>query len=205
MFGVSKLLSSIKEFNVSIPCRGDHLSTTYTHVLWSTRARHEHLRETKYFSCICSRCADPTELGSHLGSLKCPCGKGWMTPEQPLQPDSDWSCDQCPGMLSSSEVLQLTDRLSEEVDAAMSVADKSIMSDLLFRLVNKFCMSFCWLKRVKNSIYSFACGRTMNRMSGLQAGSLRRLPERWIVDGLSPPQVQSYAIAAPNGAPVGSP
>ncbi|OXU18589.1 hypothetical protein TSAR_001821 [Trichomalopsis sarcophagae] len=79
-------------------CEGDHLSTTYTHVLWATRVRREHLLATKYFSCRCERCADPTEL------------------------------------LSAGEVAQLTDRLGEEVDAAMSAADKDIMSDLLFRL-----------------------------------------------------------------------
>ena len=113
--------------------RGDHLSTTYTHVLWSTRARREHLLATKYFACCCERCADPTELGSHLGTLKCPCEKGLVTPSDPLKPDSDWSCNVCPGILSSDEVAQLTDRLAEEVDAAMSVPDKGILTDLLFR------------------------------------------------------------------------
>ena len=26
----------------------------------------------RYFNCLCARCADPTELGSHLSSLRCP-------------------------------------------------------------------------------------------------------------------------------------
>ncbi|XP_001601934.2 SET domain-containing protein SmydA-8 [Nasonia vitripennis] len=114
--------------------KADHLSTTYTHVLWATRVRREHLLATKYFSCRCERCADPTELGSHLGTLKCPCEKGFVTPDDPLNPETDWSCKDCPGVLSAGEVAQLTDRLGEEVDAAMSAADKDIMSDLLFRL-----------------------------------------------------------------------
>lgn len=113
--------------------RGDHLSTTYTHVLWSTRVRREHLLATKYFLCKCERCADPTELGSHLGTLKCPCEKGVVTADDPLNPETDWSCNFCPGVLSSAEVAQLTERLGEEVDAAMSVADREIMSDLLMR------------------------------------------------------------------------
>ncbi|XP_023316934.1 protein msta-like [Trichogramma pretiosum] len=115
--------------------KGEHLSTSYTHVLWSTRMRREHLLSTKYFTCKCKRCADPTELDSHVGTLKCPCGKGYVTPDHPLKPDSDWSCKQCPGLLSAGEVAQLTDRLGEEVEAAMSVPQKDIMTDLLMRLM----------------------------------------------------------------------
>lgn len=42
---------------------GEHISTMYTHCLWGTQARREHLKETKYFDCHCKRCLDPTELG----------------------------------------------------------------------------------------------------------------------------------------------
>lgn len=120
-------------FNDKLCYRGEHLSTTYTHVLWSTRSRREHLLATKYFECECDRCADPTELGSHLGTIRCPCEKGFVTPNDPLKPESDWSCDVCPGVLSGGEVAQLVDRLGEEVEAAMSAPDKAILSDLLFR------------------------------------------------------------------------
>lgn len=43
----------------------------YTHMLWTTQARKEHLLNTKYFSCQCPRCADPTELGTHISALRC--------------------------------------------------------------------------------------------------------------------------------------
>ena len=33
--------------------------------------RRENLLETKYFACACPRCSDPTELGTHMSSLKC--------------------------------------------------------------------------------------------------------------------------------------
>lgn len=51
--------------------KGEHITTMYTHALWGTQARREHLRETKYFSCKCTRCADPTELGTYLSGLRC--------------------------------------------------------------------------------------------------------------------------------------
>ncbi|XP_011494674.1 PREDICTED: protein msta, isoform B-like [Ceratosolen solmsi marchali] len=125
--------------------KGEHISTTYTHVLWSTRLRQEHLLMTKYFTCHCERCADPTELGSNLGTLKCICKNGFVTSSDPLEPDADWACDACPGVLSSAEVAQLTNRLAEEVEAAMTVPVKDIMVDLLRRLTVLLhpCHQYC--------------------------------------------------------------
>ena len=77
---------------------------------------------SRYFNCLCKRCGDPTELGSHLSSLLCPkCDqtlpvkkgilvkdnlangcvsgdlstnelRGIMTQVDPLQDDSPWKC-----------------------------------------------------------------------------------------------------------------
>ncbi|XP_046688196.1 SET domain-containing protein SmydA-8-like [Homalodisca vitripennis] len=55
---------------VDIP-KGQDITTMYTHMLWTTQARREHLRNTKYFSCQCPRCADPMELGTHMSALRC--------------------------------------------------------------------------------------------------------------------------------------
>ncbi|CAD6236824.1 GSCOCG00008250001-RA-CDS [Cotesia congregata] len=114
--------------------KGEHISTTYTHVLWSTRARREHLLATKYFACHCERCKDPTELKSHLGTLKCTCGSGLVLPRDPLDLETEWFCDSCPGRtLTSVEVMQLTERLGEEVETAMASAKESVLRDLLSR------------------------------------------------------------------------
>ncbi|KAF7989022.1 hypothetical protein HCN44_007332 [Aphidius gifuensis] len=79
--------------------KGEHLSTTYTHVLWTTKSRREHLLATKYFKCKCKRCEDPTELDTHIGTLKCPCGPGIILPKNPLDDETEWSCNLCPGIL----------------------------------------------------------------------------------------------------------
>ena len=77
---------------------------------------------SRYFNCLCKRCEDPTELGTHLSSLLCPkcdqtlkvsngiCVKdiptngcasgnlsssglqGIMTQVDPLEDDSPWKC-----------------------------------------------------------------------------------------------------------------
>ncbi|XP_060817403.1 SET domain-containing protein SmydA-8-like [Bombus pascuorum] len=112
----------------------DHLSTMYTHALWSTRARRAHLSETKYFSCHCKRCADPTELGTHLGTLKCPRDNDFILPKDPLNFDSQWECNSCPGTLTASEVTQFVGKLEEDVDEIMYQANKNKLVDLLSRL-----------------------------------------------------------------------
>lgn len=114
--------------------KGEHLSTMYTHALWSTRTRRQHLLATKYFSCTCERCADPTELGTHLSTLKCLYDGGHVLPKDPLDFETEWSCNKCQASLKSLEVAQLTDRLEEEVEEAMKTASKAVLSDLLFRL-----------------------------------------------------------------------
>lgn len=113
--------------------RGDHLSTMYTHALWATRARRSHLLETKYFSCHCKRCADPTELGTHLGTLKCPQDNGFILPKNPLNFDSEWGCDSCSGTLTASEMMQFIGKLEEDVDDVMCLARKDKLVNLLSR------------------------------------------------------------------------
>ncbi|XP_066950946.1 uncharacterized protein [Macrobrachium rosenbergii] len=51
--------------------RGDHLTSCYTDPLTTTSARLEHLRSSKYFTCHCVRCVDPTELRTFTSALKC--------------------------------------------------------------------------------------------------------------------------------------
>ncbi|XP_049947808.1 SET domain-containing protein SmydA-8-like [Schistocerca serialis cubense] len=105
--------------------RGEHISTMYTHALWGTQARREHLRATKYFECRCPRCADPTELGTHLSAMRClgtltesdaPACGGIQLPTSPLDPASDWRCDRCPVSLPAAHVAELVSRLGDEVD-----------------------------------------------------------------------------------------
>ncbi|KAG8314263.1 hypothetical protein J6590_096707 [Homalodisca vitripennis] len=81
-----------------------------TRSLWSTwhgtRSRREHLKQCKFFDCECKRCQDPTELGTHVSSLRCECGSGHLVPTEPLSLDSTWRCDndQCHASLAATEV-----------------------------------------------------------------------------------------------------
>lgn len=89
----------------------ENLTTTYSHVLWSTQLRQQHLKDTKYFTCVCERCKDPSELGTHFSTLRCigsedsPCN-GLQLPTDPISVDTEWACNKCPIRVSNENVRQ---------------------------------------------------------------------------------------------------
>ena len=75
----------------------------YVRALDTTAIRQSMLLENKYFSCLCERCLDPTELGSYSSALRCPIAKcdGAVVPKNPVTGDgipvaeSLWLCLKC--------------------------------------------------------------------------------------------------------------
>ena len=49
--------------------KGEHLSIMYTHSLWGTWSRRDHLNNVKNFWCTCPRCEDPTEMGEYRSTM----------------------------------------------------------------------------------------------------------------------------------------
>lgn len=74
-----------------------------------TAARQEHLLEGKYFVCHCARCSDPTELGTHLSSLRCQKCKAHQHDAYIVHHHytDQWKCTDCQKIMSSSEVQQV--------------------------------------------------------------------------------------------------
>ena len=82
------------------------------------------LRQKWFFDCYCSRCSDPTELGSHLSSLVC--GKtrcdGAVVPIDSLDSQSNWHCLECNAIVPVEKVhkiLELAIRESAISDTEM--------------------------------------------------------------------------------------
>ena len=81
--------------------KGDHISIMYSDPMWGTANRQQHLRETKYFTCTCPRCADPTEMGTEFSSLRCPDScTGYLSAVTPTAQDDEmsssmWECNVC--------------------------------------------------------------------------------------------------------------
>ncbi|XP_059617485.1 SET domain-containing protein SmydA-8 [Phlebotomus argentipes] len=101
---------------VDIP-QGGMLFTTYTYTLTGTKERQVHLQRGKFFTCHCSRCLDPTELGTYFSSIKCrSCPGGFQLSTDPLDETSDWKCNSCDASTPGSKIHDTVDKIQESVD-----------------------------------------------------------------------------------------
>lgn len=91
---LSKSFSDKNEIIFWAPSRikaGDHMTISYTDVLWETSSRRHHLQQTKQFDCDCERCSDVTEYGTYLSAMKClKCPTGLLTPSSLAEWNNDW-------------------------------------------------------------------------------------------------------------------
>lgn len=101
--------------------KGEHLAIMYTHMLWGTQMRQEHLLTNKYFVCKCERCLDATELGTNISALKCigdigkSCG-GTLLPKNPIDITTDWFCNKCDVSISNEQIEIVLTNIEQEVD-----------------------------------------------------------------------------------------
>ncbi|CAH1964736.1 unnamed protein product [Acanthoscelides obtectus] len=131
-------------FRAALPIKkGEHITSTYTNILWGTSARRDHLKQTKYFTCKCRRCQDPTELGTYFSALRClgdeencPCG-GTQLPVNPTEEDCVWVCERCKIQLPDKEMMNFVNHLNTEVDRVMSRRSKiAELEGVLSKLLN---------------------------------------------------------------------
>lgn len=150
---------------------GQHITTMYSHALWGTQARRQHLKDTKYFSCKCPRCSDPTELGTYLSAMKCfgdgskPCN-GIHLPLDPLDDETDWACSECPVRVNSSQINMLISQMGEEVDGVLINMARSVpmLENLLCRLSTFLHPNHYHLYSLKHSLVQLY-GRQPSYMS----------------------------------------
>ena len=107
---------------VKIPAAAE-LYGSYTHSLLPTMLRREQLLEGKHFACACPRCSDPTELGTHMSSLKCnKCDNGIVLSLDSLDADSPWKCTHCEFSTSGQAVRRVLGIIQAEVDAVETIS-----------------------------------------------------------------------------------
>ena len=107
--------------------KGEEITISYTSLLSSTRRRRKMLSSNWCFDCECRRCADPTEFGSNLGTLRCQkCGIGSVRMKNPLDFESGYECDGCDAEISSEAVM----RIEDEYEAALN-SDESRGEELI--------------------------------------------------------------------------
>ncbi|XP_032672669.1 uncharacterized protein LOC116844767 [Odontomachus brunneus] len=107
---------------LKVPAGGE-LYASYTHSLLPTMLRREHLQEGKHFACACPRCSDPTELGTHMSSLRCnKCDNGVVLPLDSLDPASSWKCTNCEFSTNGQAVRKVLRIIQAEVDNAEAIS-----------------------------------------------------------------------------------
>ncbi|KAJ1522235.1 hypothetical protein ONE63_002542 [Megalurothrips usitatus] len=151
--------------------KGAHISTMYTHILWGTMARREHLYAVKGFHCRCPRCADPRELGSKLSALRCLSCSGSLLPDNPLDDNADWRCDGCAAPLAVEHVVQVVTSLDEQVGRALEGvgrADARLLEDTVTKLGQLLHPHHYHCLQVKHSllqVYGSQAGLEMSRLT----------------------------------------
>lgn len=135
-----------------------HITTMYSHALWGTQARRQHLQDTKYFSCKCERCSDPAELGTYLSAMKClgdgqnPCD-GIHLPEDPLDDETEWACNKCTVKVKNSQINMIIAQMGEDVEnVQMMNPSVSVLENLLFRLSTFLHPNHYHLYSIKHSL-----------------------------------------------------
>jgi len=113
--------------------RGEELSIRYTNCLRPKEARQKKIREEWLFTCACTRCTDPTELGSHFSNLQCDCGgfytrhteeketkkniKEYETMEDGMEVNKcPHVCSDCDKLVDLSKQLKEVTKLSHHLD-----------------------------------------------------------------------------------------
>lgn len=138
--------------------KGSHITTMYSHALWGTQARRQHLKDTKYFACRCERCADPTELGTYVSAMKClgddnNLCDGIHLPEDPLDDETDWACGKCGVKVNNSQVNMIISQMGEEVEAVQMMGGTiTMLENLLCRLSTFLHPNHYHLYSIKHSL-----------------------------------------------------
>nr|CAD7605274.1 unnamed protein product [Timema genevievae] len=187
--------------HASVPIsQGQPIFFNYTNPLQGTSERREHLHEGKYFDCTCSRCRDPTELGTYMSSLKCvKCrGKGLVSPVEALRENSPWECNQCGHYYSALVVHSATARgkdLLEDIDKTSS--DRLVSSFLLAASSDRLVGSFLLATSSDRLMSSFLLAASSDILEGsfLFAASSDRLVGSFLLAASSDILEGSFLLA----------
>ena len=104
----------LRDFRVEIRAKvriaaGAEISNQYHAPATPTLLRRPLMRAKWLFDCSCARCSDPTELGTHYGSLVCArarCG-GAVVSSRPLDTEAQWQCQSC-GLALAADTVRAT-------------------------------------------------------------------------------------------------
>jgi len=150
---------------------GEEITNEYLKPESCTLLRRNVINTKWFFYCSCLRCRDPTELGSHFSSLLCPvrrCG-GAVVSTDPLDQQSDWSCQSCLQKLPVSAVRDLL-RESQECQEKCEAPDGVIehYENIIFQLSQRLHPGHFLIMEIKQKLallYGNIYPHTSDRLS----------------------------------------
>jgi hypothetical protein len=151
-------------------------------MLSGTQNRKHQLATTKFITCTCSRCSDPTELGTNFSSLKCigaddgeACDGVQVPMTNEATKELEWTCDKCPARVSASEVADLMGKMGDEIDGTMAnEATVPALEALLGKLSNFLHPNHFHMFTLKHALAQLYGNHRDYAFDSLDVGSLER-------------------------------
>ena len=107
---------------------GEEITNQYMKADKPTIIRRPLLRQKWFFDCMCARCSDPTERGSHLSSLLCfasKCG-GAVVPSNSLDNQSNWFCMECGAVICLEGVQTVLECAARQINTLTMETDSAV-------------------------------------------------------------------------------
>ncbi|CAL4088943.1 unnamed protein product [Meganyctiphanes norvegica] len=144
--------------------KGEPLVFNYNSALDPVWQRQSELENIYYFTCVCGRCSDPTEMGTHFSSPRCPdCKKGGYI--EPIDgPDKPWKCSKCSKERDATELIR---------EAEEAVADIEEKKEINPKYAQKMMDKYTDLYHSTHYVWSKAATSVLRHLRGISGrGSL---------------------------------
>ncbi|XP_019771517.2 SET domain-containing protein SmydA-8 isoform X3 [Dendroctonus ponderosae] len=187
-------LAADDNFSISVYAKVDikeeaPIFINYTNVLQGNQERQLSLLEGKYFTCTCSRCRDPSELGTEISSLIChKCRKGFLRYTELEENFQLWKCSECKQCFKDFLIKLAIEEAKRRIDD-LDPTDVQQMENLYKKLLLTFHPNHYLLLGLKQALVSLysklpptksnlnrkidLCGRLMSVFGKLEPGISR--------------------------------
>ena len=96
--------------------KGSEITHSYVDTQEPYLVRQELLKMGKFFQCSCSRCTDPTELGTYSSALKCPKCRAAVVSTNPSITTAEWGCVKCDKTFDCLKISRVTGAVKDALE-----------------------------------------------------------------------------------------
>jgi len=155
--------------------KGEEITHSYVDPQEPVLVRQELLRLGKFFQCLCSRCKDPTELGTYSSALYCPnpkCRQPVISTDT-CRMEADWACVKCKKTFGSAKISNVTAAVKDALERLEPNKDTPEQCDIPAHetFLHKFG-PILHGQHVHIVMAKYALGKMYGRMCGWEADKL---------------------------------